>query len=194
LGKRLSFRFFHDRIIYGLDTDKPSAAAGKLPVYAYVESQVGLLAVIFVQLAVAMPVQHDRAVRLAVPCQQRIVAQVQHHVVHQSGAHTWTDRQVEYLCCGLEIVRVGFDRTVMVTGYEVFASGQFFQQMPGVFAFEECQIAENVNHVLLVHGRPPKVEQPGVVSRRIIMVGKRPVRLISGCVPVTEVQVGSKMS
>ena len=100
LGERLSLRFFHDRVIHCLDTDKPSAAAGQLPVYAYVESQVGRLAVIFVQLAVAMPVQHDRAVRLAVPGQQRIVAQVQHHVVRQQGAHTRTDRQVEYLCSG----------------------------------------------------------------------------------------------
>ena len=80
----------------------------------------------------------------------------------------------------------------MVTGYEVFASGQFFQQMPGVFAFEECQIAEDVDHILLVHGRPPKVEQPGVVCRRIVPVGKGPVRLIPEYVPVTEMQIGGK--
>ena len=120
------------------------------------------------------------------------MAQIQHHVVRQPGTHTWTNRQVEYLCRGLEIVRVGFDRAVMVTGYEIFASGQLFQQMPGVFAFEECQIAEDVDLVLLVHGRPPKVKQPGVVSLGVVPVGKRPVRLIPEYVPVAEVQIGGK--
>ena len=80
----------------------------------------------------------------------------------------------------------------MVAGYEIFASGKFFLQMPDVFAFEECQIAEEVNHILLVHGCRPKVEEPGGVSRRIIMVGKRPVRLIPEYVPVAEVQIGGK--
>ena len=192
MGKRFSFCLLHRYIIHGLDTDKSSAAAGQLTVYAHVEPQIGRLAVIFVQLAVAMPVQHDRAVGLAVPGQQRIVAQVQHHVVRQPGAHARTNRQVEYLCCGLEIVRVGFDRTVVVTGYEIFASGQFLQQMPGVFAFEECKIAEDVDHILLVHGRPPKVEQPCVVCRRIVPVGKRPVRLVPEYVLVAEMQVGVK--
>lgn len=80
----------------------------------------------------------------------------------------------------------------MVTGYEIFASGQFFQQMPGVLAFEECKITEDIDHILLVHGRPPKVEEPGVVSRRTVPVGKGPVRLIPEYVPVAEMQVGGK--
>ena len=40
----------------------------------------------------------------------------------------------------------------MVAGYEIFASGKFFLLMPDVFAFEESQIAEEVTHILLVHG------------------------------------------
>ena len=80
----------------------------------------------------------------------------------------------------------------MVTGYEIFASGQFFQQMPGVFAFEECQIAEDIDHVLLIHGRTPEVEQPGIVRRRVVPVGKGSVRLIPEYVPVAEVQIGGK--
>ena len=151
LGERFAFRFLHRRFIHGLDADKSSASTEQLTVYSHVEPQVGRLTVVLVQLAVAMPVQHDRAVGLAVPSQQWIVAQVQHHVLRQPGAHARTDRQVEYLCSGLEIVRVGFDRTIVVTSYEVFTSGQFLQQMPGVFAFEECQIAEDVDHILLVY-------------------------------------------
>ena len=80
----------------------------------------------------------------------------------------------------------------MVAGYEIFASGKFFLQMPDVFAFEECQIAENVDHIFLVHGRPPEVEQPGVVSLGVVPVGKRPIRLIPEYVPVAEMQVGGK--
>lgn len=90
LGERLSFRFLHDCFIYGPDTDKSSAAAGQLTVYAHVEPQVRRLAVIFVQLAVAMPVQHDRAVGLTVLGQQWIMAQVQYHVLRQPGAHART--------------------------------------------------------------------------------------------------------
>ena len=80
----------------------------------------------------------------------------------------------------------------MVAGYEIFASGKFFLQMPDVFAFEECKITEDIDHILLVHGRPPKVQQPGVVGRRIVPVGKRPIRLVPEYVPVAEMQIGGK--
>ena len=60
----------------------------------------------FVELAVAMAMEHDRAMRLLVPCHHRIMAKGQLQILRQERAGGRLDGQIENLCRSLEIVGI----------------------------------------------------------------------------------------
>ena len=94
----------------------------------------------FVELAVAMAMEHDRAVRLLVPRDHRIMAQGELKILSKERACCRLDCQIEYLCRSLEIVRVCPYGTVVIALHEKLLSWKLFQQMTGIFALEECEV------------------------------------------------------
>ena len=60
----------------------------------------------FVELAVAMTMEHDRAMRLLVPCDHRIMAEGQLQIFRQERAGGRLYSQIEDLYRSLEIVGV----------------------------------------------------------------------------------------
>ena len=59
-----------------------------------------------VELAVAMAMEHDGAMRFLVPCDHRIMAEGQHQILRQGRAGGRLDGQIENLCRSLEIVGI----------------------------------------------------------------------------------------
>ena len=59
-----------------------------------------------VELAVAMTMEHDRAMRLLVPCHHRIMAEGQLQILRQERSGGRLDSQIENLGRSLEIVGV----------------------------------------------------------------------------------------
>ena len=88
-----------------------------------------------------MAMEHDRAVRLRVPRHHRIVAEWQLQILRQERAGGRLDSQIEDLYRSLEIVGVCPYGTVVIALYEKLLSWKLFQQMTGIFALEECEVA-----------------------------------------------------
>ena len=59
-----------------------------------------------VELAVAMTMEHDRAMRLLVPCHHRILAEGQLQMLRQERAGGRLDSQIKDMCRSIEIVGV----------------------------------------------------------------------------------------
>ena len=59
-----------------------------------------------VELAVAMAMEHDGAMRLMIPCDHRIMAKGQLQILKQERAGGRLDGQIENLCRSLEIVGI----------------------------------------------------------------------------------------
>ena len=104
--------------------------------------------VVLVELAVAMAMEHDGAIWLMIPCDHRIMAESQHKILRQERAGGRLDSQIEDLCRSLEIVGVCPYGTVVIALYEKLLSWKLFQQMTGIFALEECEVAENIIYLL----------------------------------------------
>ena len=94
-----------------------------------------------VELAVAMAMEHDGAMRLMIPCDHRIMAKGQLQILRQERAGGRLDSQIENLCRSLEIVGVCPYGTVVIALYKKLLSWKLFQQMTGIFAIEECEVA-----------------------------------------------------
>lgn len=101
-----------------------------------------------VELAVAMAMEHDGAIWLMIPCDHRIMAESQHKILRQERAGGRLDSQIEDLCRSLEIVGVCPYGTVVIALYKKLLSWKLFQQMTGIFALEECEVAENIIYLL----------------------------------------------
>ena len=56
--------------------------------------------------------------------------------------------QIENLSNSLEIIGVCPYGTVVIALYEKLLSWKLFQQMTGIFALEECEVAENIIYLL----------------------------------------------
>ena len=59
-----------------------------------------------VELAVAMAMEHDGAMRLMIPCDHRIMAEGQLQILRQERAGGRLDGQIKNLCRSLEIVGI----------------------------------------------------------------------------------------
>ena len=58
------------------------------------------------------------------------------------------DGQIKDLCRSLEIVGVCPYGTVVIALYKKLLSWKLFQKMTGIFALEECEVAENIIYLL----------------------------------------------
>ena len=72
-------------------------------------------------------------------------------------------------------------------------AGELFQQVTGIFALEEGEVAKDVDGVALVDTASPEVEQPLVVGRDIHSVGIRALGRVLEDVGMTEMQVGREI-
>jgi hypothetical protein len=86
---------------------------------------------VFVELAVAMTMEHDGAIWLMIPCDHRIMAESQHKILRQERAGGRLDSQIEDLRRSLEIVGVCPYGTVMIALYKKLLSWKLFQQITG---------------------------------------------------------------
>lgn len=87
---------------------------GKGAINADIEAEVGRQDVVIVELAVAMAVEHDRAARLLVPRDHRVVAHDHTEVLLQEGANGGAEAHLLDLVDLTEIVLVGADGTVVI--------------------------------------------------------------------------------
>ena len=146
----------------------------------------------FVELAVAMTMEHDRAMRLLVPCHHRIMAEGQLQILRQERAGGRLDSQIEDLCRSLEIVGVCPYGTVVIALYKKLLSWKLFQQMTGIFALEECEVAENIHQVTLSDTGLPQVQHVLIMRLGIYLLSERTVWLVFQYVSVTKVKVCGK--
>ena len=166
---------------------------GEGAVDADIEAEVGRLSIIVVELAVAMAVKHDGAARLLVPRDHRVVAHHHTEVLFQEGCDRGAETHLLDLVDLTEVVLVGADGTVVIALDEELVAGEFLQQVAGVLALEEREVAKDVDGVALVDCASPEVEQPLVVSRDIHRVGIRALWRVFEDVGMTEMQVGREI-
>ena len=145
-----------------------------------------------VELAVAMTMEHDGAMRLMIPCDHRIMAEGQLQILRQERAGGRLDGQIENLCRSLEIVGICPYGTVMIALYKKLLSWKLFQKMTGIFALEECEVAENIHQVTLSDTGLPQVQHVLIVRLGIYLLSERTVWLVFQYVSVTKVKVCGK--
>ena len=163
---------------------------GKGAVDADIEAEVGRLGVIIVELAMAMAVEHDGAARLLVPRDHRVVAHHHSEVLLQKGRDRRAETHLLDLVDLTEVVLVGADGTVVIALDEELVAGELLQQVAGVFALEEREVAKDVDSVVLVDCASPEVEQPLVMGRDIDRIRIRALGGMLEDVGMTEMQVG----
>lgn len=166
---------------------------GEGAVDADIEAEVGRLGVVVVKFAVAVAVEHDGAARLLVPRDHRVVAHHHTKVLFQEGGDGGAETHLLDLVDLTEVVLVGADGAVVIALDEELVAGELFQQVTGVLALEEREVAKDVDGVALVDSAPPKVEQPLVVGRDVHRVGKRALGRVLEDVGMTEMEVGSEI-
>ena len=108
----------HSCLIDEFQWDESSGSLREFSVYAYVETKVIWETVVLVELAVAMAMEHDGAMRLMIPCDHRIMAKGQLQILRQERAGGRLDGQIENLCRSLEIVEICPYWTVVIALYE----------------------------------------------------------------------------
>ena len=80
----------------------------------------------------------------------------------------------------------------MIALYEKFLSWKLFQKMTGIFALEECEVAENIHQVTLSDTGLPQVQHVLIVRLGIYLLSERTVWLVFQYVSVTKVKVCGK--
>ena len=166
---------------------------GEGAVDADIEAEVGRQGVVVVEFAVAVPVEHDGAAGLLVPRDHRVVAHHHTEVLFQKGRDRGAETHLLDLIDLTEVVLVGADGPVVIALDEELVAGELFQQMAGVFALEEREVAKDVDGVALVDSASPEVEQPLVVSRDIHRIRIRALGGMLENVGMTEMQVGREV-
>ena len=140
---------------------------GEGSVDADIETEVGRQGIVVVELAVAVTVEHDGSAGLLVPRDHRVVAHHHTKVLLQKGCDRGAETHLLDLVDLTEVVLVGADGTVVIALDEELVAGEFLQQVAGIFALEECEVAKDVDGVALVDSAAPEVEQPLVVGRDV---------------------------
>ena len=131
---------------------------GESSVDADIEAEVGRLSVVVIELAVAVAMEHDGAAGLLVPRHHRVVAHHHTKVLFQKGRDRGAETHLLDLIDLTEVVLVGADGPVVIALDEELVAGKFFQQVAGIFALEEREVAKNVDGVALVHCAAPEIE------------------------------------
>ena len=178
-------------MVYILEGEETEVGEGAID--ADIEAEVGRLSVIVVEFTVAVTVEHDGAAGLLVPRDHRVVAHHHIEVLLQEGRHRGAKTHLLDLVDLTEVVLVGADGTVVIALDEELVAGEFLQQVAGVFALEECEVAKDVDGVALVDCASPEVEQPLVVSRDIHRIRIRALGGMLENVGMTEMQVGREV-
>ena len=166
---------------------------GEVSVNTDIETEVGGLGVVIVELAVAVAVEHDGAARLLVPRDHRVVAHHHTEVFLEEGRNRGTEAHLLDLIDLTEVVLVGTDGTVVIALDEELVTREFFQQVAGILALEKREVAKDVDGVALVDSAVPEIEQPLVMSRDVHRVGKRALGRVFEDVCVTEMEVGGEV-
>ena len=166
---------------------------GEVSVNTDIETEVGGLGVVIVELAVAVAVEHDGAARLLVPRDHRVVAHHHTEVFLEEGRNRGTEAHLLDLIDLTEVVLVGTDGTVVIALDEELVTREFFQQVAGILALEKREVAKDVDCVALVYRTSPEVEQPLVVGLDVHRVGIRAVGRVLEDVRVTEMEVGGEV-
>ena len=167
---------------------------GQRPVDADIETEVGQLSIIVVELAVTVAVEHDGAAGLLVPRDHRVVAHHHTEVLLQEGRNGGLEPHLLDLIDLTEVVLVGADGTVVIALDEELVAREFLQQVAGVLALEEREVAKDVDGVALVDSASPEVEQPLVMGRDIDRVGIRALGRVLEDVGMTEMEVGREIN
>ena len=131
----------HCGLINEFQWHESSGILGEFAIDPNVKTQVVREAVMLVQLTMAVTMEHNGSVWLLIPRDHRIMAESQHKILRQERAGGRLDSQIEYLCRSLEIIGVCPYGTVVIVLYEKLLSWKLFQQMTGIFALEECEVA-----------------------------------------------------
>ena len=166
---------------------------GEGAVDADIETEVGRLGVVVVELAVAVAVEHDGAAGLLVPRDHRVVAHHHTEVLLQEGCDGGAETHLLDLIDLTEVVLVGADGTIVIALDEELVAGEFLQQVAGVLALEEREVAKDVDGVALIYRALPQIEQPLVMGRDIHRVGIRALWRVFEDVGMTEMQVGREI-
>lgn len=148
---------------------------GEGTVDANVKAEVWRLDVVIVQFSVTMTVEHDGTTRLLVPRDHRVVAHHHTEIFLEERSDGGTEAHLLDLIDFLEIGLVGTNGTVVIAFDEELVTGELFEQMAGILAFQKCQVAKNIDSVALVDRASPEVQQPLVVRLDIDRVGIRAV-------------------
>ena len=156
---------------------------GEGAVDADIETEVGRLGVVVVELAMAMAVEHDGAAGLLVPRDHWVVAHHHTKVLFQEGRDRGAKTHLLDLIDLTEEVLVGADGPVVIALDEELVAGEFFQQVAVIFALEEREVAKDVDGVTLVDSASPEVEQPLVMGRDVYCVG---IRALGECLRMFE--------
>ena len=166
---------------------------GEDAINADIEAEIGRLGVVVVEFAVAVAVEHDGAAGLLVPRDHRVVAHHHTEVLFQEGGDGWAEAHLLDLVDLTKVVLVGADGTVVIALDEELVAREFLQQVAGVLALEEREVAKDVDGVALVDSASPEVEQPLIVSRDVHRVGIRALGRVLEDVGMTEMQVGREI-
>ena len=167
---------------------------GEGAVDADIEAEVGRQGVVVVEFAVAVPVEHDGAAGLLVPRDHRVVAHHHTEVLFQKGRDRGAETHLLDLIDLTEVVLVGADGTVVIALDEELVAGEFLQQVAGVFALEEREVAKDVDGVALVDSAAPEVEQPLVMGRDVHRIRIRALGGMLEDVEMTEMEVGREVN
>lgn len=146
---------------------------GEGAIDADIETEVGRLSVVLIQLAVAVAMKHDGAAGFLVPRDHRVVAHHHTKVLLQEGCDGGSETHLLDLVDLTEVVLVGADGPVVIALDEELVAGEFLQQMPCFLALQKRQIPKDINCVTLIHRTLPQIQQPLIVSRDVHRVRKR---------------------
>jgi len=181
----------HCRIVDVLKGEEVEIGEGAVD--ADIEAEVGRLGIVVIEFAVAVAVEHDGAAGLLVPRDHRVVAHHHTEVLLQEGGDGGAETHLLDLVDLTEVVLVGTDGAVVIALDEELVAGEFLEQVAGIFALEEREVAKDVDGVALVDSTSPEVEQPLVVGRDIHRVGIRTLGRMLEDVGMTEMEVGSEI-
>ena len=166
---------------------------GEDAIDADIEAEVGRQGVVIVELAVAVAVEHDGAAGLLVPGYHRAVAHDHTEILLQEGGNGGAETHLLDLIDLFEICLVGTNGTIVIALDEELVAGELLQQMAGLFALEEREVAKDVDSILLIDRASPEVEQPLVMGLDVHRVGIRTVGRVLEDVCVTEMEVGGEV-
>ena len=167
---------------------------GQRPINSHVKAQIHRLGIVVVKLAVAVAMKHDGAAGFLVPRDHRVVAHHHTEVLFQKGRDGGAKTHLLDLVDLTEVVLVGADGTIVIALDEELVAWEFLQQVAGILALEEREVAKDVDGVALVDSAAPEVEQPLVMGRDVHRIRIRALGGMLEDVEMTEMEVGREVN